>query len=89
MLSRLRREVANATEMPGTAEAEHRIAEELDAGQRDEVGAGLIQDVGNVLEVARRLLDAHHVVVLPAQPAHGLRRDVHRRPDRHVVDDDG
>ena len=85
---RPRGEVPDAAEMADAAEAQHRVAEQLDARQRDEVGPGLVQDVGDVLEVARRLLDADDVVVRAAQAADRLRRDVDRGPDGHVVDDD-
>ena len=47
-----------------------------------------LQHVGDVLEVARRLLDPDDVLVRAAQPPDGLRRDVDGRADRDVVDDD-
>ena len=82
------REVPHAAEVPGAAEDEHRVAEQLDAGEGDEVVAGFIEHVGDVLEVASRLLDPDDVVVHPAQPPDGLRRDVDGGADRDVVDDD-
>jgi hypothetical protein len=35
--------------LAGTAEREHRVAEQLDAGQRDEVGTALGEHVRDVL----------------------------------------
>ena len=60
------REVADAAEMPDTAEAEHRVAEQLDPGQRDEVVTCLVQDAGDMLEVVGGLLDADDVCVRAA-----------------------
>ena len=49
--------------------------------------AALVEDVGDVLEVLRRLLDADDVRVRAPQAADGRRRDVDGGADRHVVDE--
>ena len=85
---RIRREVRDAAEMSPAAEAEHRVAEQLDPRQRDEVRAGLVEHVGDVLEVAGGLLDPDDVRVGAAQPPDGRRRDVDGGADGDVVDDD-
>ena len=56
-------------------------------GERDEVGAALVEHVGDVLEVLRRLLDADDVRVRAAQAADRRRRDVDGGADRDVVDE--
>ena len=73
--------------MAAAAEAEHGVAEQLDARERDEVAAALVEHVGDVLEVLRRLLDADDVRVRAPQAADGRRRDVDGGADRHVVDE--
>ena len=65
---RIGREVAHAGQVAGAAEGQHRVAEQLDARERDEVRAGLVEHVGDVLEVAGGLLDADDVGVRAAQP---------------------
>ena len=49
--------------------------------------AALVEDVGDVLEVLGRLLDADDVRVRAPQAADGRRRDVDGGADRHVVDE--
>jgi hypothetical protein len=83
-----RREVRHAAEVTAAAERQHRVAEQLDPRQRDEVAAALVEHVGDVLEVARRLLDADDVLVRARQPADRRGRDLDGRPHGDVVDDD-
>ena len=82
------REVRDAAEVPAAPEHQHRVAQQLDPRQRDEVAAALREDVRDVLEVARRLLDADDVLVGAPQASHRLGRDIDAAADRDVVDDD-
>jgi hypothetical protein len=72
---------------PRSPDGEDGIAQSLDPAEQEEVAAAGPQDSVDVLEVPVGLLDAHHVVAVPPQPAQGLHLEVHRGTAGDVVHD--
>ena len=83
-----RRDVGDCADQPRAAQRERRQAEQLDAAPDERVATTVMEDVGDVLEVLRRLLDPDDVVVLAHHPCQRLGRDVDSCADRDVVGDD-
>ncbi len=82
------REVGDAAQVAGAAEHEHRVAEQFDPRQRDEVRAAT-RDTCETCSKSRVVsLIPTMFGVLAAQAPDRLRRDVDAGADRDVVDDD-
>src|SRR5690606_32407655 len=82
-----RRHDPGGADVAGAAEREHRVRHRLGAAVDGEVAARCEERVGDVVEVLRRVLHAHDVRVLAAEPAHGRGRDVDGRAAGDVVED--